>query len=195
MKPTLFLSSAFLIVAASPAFAHSGHTEASSLVSGLMHPAIGLDHVLAMVAVGLLSTQMRGKSMLALPVIFLAMMFVGAVLATSALALPFIEQGILGSVIILGAVIAKGDRLPTTVAASLVGFFALFHGAAHFVEMPASATTLSYGAGFSVATLVLISVGSVLGLAAPRLFGKIAATTVRLAGAAVSIAGVGLAIS
>ena len=119
MKPTLFLSSAFLTVIASPAFAHTGHTEASSLISGLMHPALGLDHVLAMVAVGLLAMQMRGKSRVVLPAIFIAMMIAGAALTTSALAIPFIEQGILGSVIILGAVIAKGDRLPTTVAASL----------------------------------------------------------------------------
>ncbi|MEH6401752.1 MAG: HupE/UreJ family protein [Sneathiella sp.] len=195
MKPTLFISTAFLTVAASPAFAHTGHTEASSLISGLMHPVIGLDHILAMIAVGLLATQMRGKSRTVLPAIFIAMMIAGAALASSAIAIPFIEQGILGSVIILGAVIAGGYRLPASIAASLVGFFALFHGAAHFVEMPANATTMAYGTGFLVASLALIAGGSVLGLAAPKFLGKVAPTTVRLAGAAVSFAGLGLAIA
>jgi len=195
MKPTLFISSAFLTLAATPAFAHTGHTEASSLISGLMHPVIGFDHVLAMIAVGILATQMRGKSRAVLPAIFIAMMVAGAALASSAFAISFVEQGILGSVIILGAVIARGDRLPTSISASLVGFFGLFHGAAHFVEMPATATTMTYGAGFLVASLALIAGGSVLGFAAPKLFGKVAPTTVRLAGAAVAFAGLGLAIA
>jgi len=195
MKPTLFISSAFITLAASPAFAHTGHTEASSLVSGLMHPVIGLDHVLALIAVGLLATQMRGKSRMVLPVLFVTMMIAGAAITSSAFAIPFVEQGILGSVIILGAVIARGDRLPTSITTSLVGFFALFHGAAHFVEMPANATTMTYGIGFLIASLALISAGSLLGLVAPKLLGKVASTSVRIAGAAVSFAGLGLAIS
>lgn len=168
MKRTLFLTSAFLCMAATPALAHPGHFTSDFSV-GLLHPFVGLDHMLAMGAVGLLAVQKGGKSLIGLPALFIAMMLVGGAMGMSLLSIPFIEQGILGSVIILGIVIAAGRYIPSSVAMMLVGFFALFHGVAHGLEIPAGVSNLVYAAGFASATLLLHGLGLAIGKTMPAL--------------------------
>lgn len=193
MKRTLFLTSTFLCMAATPALAHPGHFTSDFSV-GLLHPFLGLDHMLAMGAVGLLAVQKGGKSLIGLPALFIAMMLIGGAMGMSLLNIPFIEQGILGSVIILGIVIAAGRRIPSSFAMTLVGFFALFHGVAHGVEIPAGVGNVVYAAGFASATFVLHGLGLVIGKTMPTLVSDaLLSKAFRLAGAAVAIAGFGLA--
>jgi len=185
MKRTVFLTTAISLFAASPALAHPGHTVTGDLTAGLLHPFMGLDHILAMLAVGLLAAQSSGKSRLILPTLFVAIMAVGGVVGLSSLNVPYMEQGIVASVILLGAIIALGGKLPLMASGSMVAVFALFHGAAHGVEMPADTTALAYGIGMLAASSVLHAAGIAAGHFAPYVL--------RYAGAAVSLAGIGLA--
>ena len=173
------------------ALAHTGHGGAGSLVGGLVHPLSGTDHVLAMVAVGLLAAHLGGRSIVALPLAFMGMMLIGGTVAAGALPLAGVELGILASVLVLGLLIASGRSLPGTVALCLCALFALFHGHAHGAEMPAAASGAVYALGFLAATGSLhalgIALGSVLGRFAP-------AAAMRCAGAVIVLGGVGLAI-
>ncbi|WP_349360321.1 HupE/UreJ family protein [Stappia sp.] len=159
---------------ASPALAHVGvHDGAQgSFLSGFLHPIFGLDHVLAMLAVGLLAAQLGGRGRIALPAAFVAAMLGGFALALAGVALPAVEPMILASVIVLGVLIGAALRLPLPAAAGLVAVFAVFHGAAHGSEMGA-ATALPYALGFALATAGLTVLGLLLGLgaraAAPKL--------------------------
>lgn len=194
MKRTIFLSSIFISLLATPVMAHTGHTQVSGLTTGLLHPLLGLDHILAMIAVGLLVSQRRGKAAASLPAIFILMMLVGGALSMSNIAIPFIEQGIIGSVIILGAVLAAGHRISNSFAAILVGFFASFHGIAHVVEIPANASSIAYIGGFLMTTIALIAAGEVLGKSVPAAFaGNKSMSFYRLVGTALALAGLGLA--
>lgn len=140
---------------AAPAFAHPGHSHAATgFSSGFLHPLTGLDHLLAMLAVGLWAGQQRklAWSMLAL---FPLMMIAGALLAFGGMDLPMVEPGIAASVLVLGLLVAFAVRMPAVAGAAVVSFFALFHGYAHGSELPAGASALAYGAGFVIATLLL----------------------------------------
>jgi len=187
MRHTLILAAAFAGLFAAPALAHPDHTIAGDLVVGLMHPFMGLDHILAMVAVGLLAIQSGGKSKLVLPVLFVGVMMVGGYAGLSAFSIPFIEQGIVASVILLGAIIAFGGKMSFTFSAPLVAAFALFHGAAHGMEMPIDTSAVAYGTGMIAATGILHLFGMGAGRFAPQLL--------RYAGAAVAVAGVGLVVA
>ena len=126
-----------LIVATSlPAAAHVGHGETDGFIHGFMHPIGGLDHMLAMVSVGMLAALLGGRALWMVPVSFMAMMAVGAALAMSGFDLPFVELGISLSVIALGVAVALQLPLPMIGAMAFVGFFAVFHGFAHGAEMP-----------------------------------------------------------
>ena len=186
MRRTLILAAAFAGLFATPALAHPGHTMAGDLVTGLLHPFMGLDHILAMVAVGLLAVQSGGKSKIALPALFVGVMIVGGYVGLSAIGAPFIEQGIIASVILLGAIVAFGKQMPLTFSAPFIAVFALFHGAAHGMEMPVDTSAAAYGMGMIAATGALHFLGMAAGRFAPQL--------VRYAGAAVTVAGVSLAI-
>jgi len=173
------------------ALAHTGHGAPGSFASGLAHPLGGLDHVLAMVAVGLLAAHLGGRSVWALPLAFMGMMVAGGAVALFGLALPLVEFGILASVLVLGALIASGRSLPGALAAILCAAFAVFHGHAHGAEMPAAASAALYGAGFVLATGLLHALGIGLGWA----LGRFApATAMRVAGAAIVLCGAGLVI-
>ena len=139
-----------------------------SFTEGLLHPFSGLDHVLAMVAVGLWASQLGGRALWLLPLTFPAVMAVGAALGFGGVALPFVEIGIAGSVLVLGAAVALALRPSLAISIPLIGAFALLHGYSHGVELPADVSALSYGAGFIAATLLLHAVGIGLGLAANR---------------------------
>jgi urease accessory protein len=188
----LGIGSVAILLAARPALAHTGHGDASGLAHGFLHPLTGLDHVLAMIAVGLIAAQLGGRALVVVPAAFLAMMAVGGALGAAGFGLPLAETGIALSVIVLGAAIALGRALPILGAVTLVGAFAIFHGYAHGLEMPDAASGLAYGLGFLVATAGLHAAGIGLGLVAGRLSGQLGASGLRVAGAVLSVAGLGL---
>jgi urease accessory protein len=163
-----------------------------SFTEGMLHPFSGLDHVLAMVAVGLWASQLGGRALWLLPLTFPAVMAVGAALGLSGVTLPWVEIGIAGSVMVLGAVVALALRPSLAISIPLIGAFALLHGYTHGIELPASASALSYGAGFIAATLVLHAVGIATGLIGGRLPVRFAARTT---GGAIAVLGVMLLVT
>lgn len=177
------------ILAAFPAVAHSGGAIGAGLASGLAHPFSGLDHLLAMIAVGLWAAQTAGRAVWLLPIAFPAAMVLGAVAGASGVALPAAEIGIALSVLILGVLVAFAVRLSILGGAALVTAFAVLHGHAHGAEVPATADPLAYGAAFVLATVLLHLIGIGLGL---TLKSPLAARLVRAGGAAIAMAGVAL---
>lgn len=148
------------------AYAHPGH-DVASFVGGLSHPFSGLDHLLAMLAVGLYAARQQGAARWALPLGFVVTMLAGALLAQVGLAMPVIEAGIGISVVVLGLLVATLIRLPLAAGLPLVGAFALCHGAAHYAER-GSAGLLTYTAGFVLATAALHGLGYLLARATPQ---------------------------
>jgi urease accessory protein len=180
---------ALFATAAVPALAHTGAGSVSGLAAGFAHPMGGLDHMLAMIAVGLLGASLGGRWMWALPATFVAMMIVGGAAGVSGLPLPLVELGIKGSVVVLGLAIVFGASLSGVAAAALVAVFALFHGHAHGTEMPASVAALEYGAGFVAATAILHAVGLGIGLSTGFLSGRSGAVARRAGGGAIAALG------
>ena len=190
MKANPIAAAALVVLGATaPALAHTGHGDAQGIVHGFIHPLGGLDHLLAMVAVGLFAAHLGGRALWAMPSAFVAVMAVGGALGMNSVGLPHVETGIALSVVVFGAILAAGVALPVGLAAGLVGFFAIFHGQAHGAEMPAGASGVAYAAGFMIATAALHGAGIALGLGAGRLASMRA---VRIGGAAMAAAGVGL---
>jgi len=185
-------AAAVLIAFTGAAAAHPGHADAGGFAHGFMHPIGGLDHVLAMVAVGLWASQLGGRALWLLPLTFPAVMAMGAALGMSGVTLPWVEIGIAGSVMVLGAVVALALRPSLAISIPLIGAFALLHGYSHGVELPAGISALSYGAGFIASTLVLHAVGIATGLIAGRLPVRFAART---AGGAIAVLGVALLVT
>ncbi len=169
MQRTVSLSLA-VVLAATPALAHPGH-----VASGFLHPFSGLDHLLAMVTVGIwasfLSVERRSAAAL-VPGTFLAMMALGAAAGFAGIKLPLAEAAIIASVFALGALVALAVRLPSAWAMGIVGIFALFHGYAHAGEAPAGSPG-AYALSFLAATTLLLVVGLGLGVAARRLVGDL----------------------
>lgn len=160
-----------LALAPTAALAHVGvgvHDHAG-LAAGFLHPVSGLDHVAAMVAVGLWAATLGGRAMLAVPAAFVGVLSLGAVLGVAGVALPAVEPMIAASVVVLGLLTAFAVRVPAAAAAALVGFLGLFHGYAHGAEMPEMASPALYGLGFVTATVLLHAAGLGLGLVLPRL--------------------------
>lgn len=179
-----------LALAATPAFAHGGEAM-PSLGSGLLHPLTGLDHVLAMGAVGLWAGIQGGRATWALPAAFLAMTMAGAGLAVAGWTLPLVEAGILASVVIVGLLVARMVALPAVYGAALVGAFAVLHGQAHGADAPAGLGAVLYAAGFVLTTAGLLVAG--LGLAALA-GGRLSPVWVRGAGAVTAACGLVLAV-
>ena len=169
------------------ALAHQAGGEAIGLVGGLKHPVSGLDHVLAMVAVGLWGAQLGAPAIWLLPVTFPMVMAFGGMLALLGVPLPGSEIGISVSAVALGLVVMGEARPPLWAAAVLVGFFAIFHGHAHGTELPPGANGLLYSVGFVIATGALHATGIAIGLVHRWRAGAIA---LRVAGALVAAAGV-----
>ena len=180
------LATAALLVGAAPAFAHLNPAEHGSVMAGLSHPLFGLDHILAMVAVGLWAAQLGGRATWAVPSAFVGTMMAGFLAGHAGLSLPFVEPAILASVVVLGLLVAAAVRLPLALGATLVGIFALFHGHAHSAEL-GSAGALAFGAGFALSTVLLHAVGVGLGLSIGRY-----QLVARLLGAGTAVAGLAL---
>jgi urease accessory protein len=178
-------------LAPSLATAHTGVGHVEGFVHGFAHPLGGLDHVLAMVMVGLFAAQLGGRARWLVPASFVSVMILGGALGLAGVAVPFVELGIGLSIVVLGGVVAFNLRARVAAAMALVGFFAVFHGYAHGAEMPESASGLAYGAGFVLATAMLHAAGLAFGLA---LDGKVArgALVVRSIGALAAFAGIGV---
>jgi urease accessory protein len=173
------------------ASAHVGVGDSSGFAHGFFHPLSGIDHILAMVAVGMLAANLGGRALWAVPLSFVSMMAIGGALGVLAVAVPLVETGIGLSVVVLGAAVALGWKWPVA-AVALVGFFAIFHGHAHGSEMPVAATGLVYGIGFMLATALLHAAGIGLGLGVARLGSRFAPRAIQASGAIMAIAGIGV---
>ncbi len=165
------------------AHAHPGHA-VSGLTHGFSHPLSGLDHLLAMLAVGLWAGQLGGRARWQVPAAFLGVMILGGMLGMVGVSIPALEQGILTSVLVLGVLIAAAVRLPAEGSVAIVSAFALFHGIAHGGEMPGGVSGLGYAGGFALATALLHLVGLGLGLIAVEVRQT---RYVRFAGGAIAI--------
>ncbi len=182
------LAAAFALVSGA-AQAHTGGDATHGLMHGFAHPVGGLDHLLAMVGVGLWAAQQGGRALWLVPASFLVMMAVGGVMGMAGVALPAVELGIAGSVLFIGVLIGLSQKLPVGLGMALVGVLALFHGQAHGAEMPVEASGALYAIGFLAATAVLHGVGIGLALAGRTL---LTATALRLGGAGIAGAGAAL---
>ena len=166
--------------------AHEGGA-AVGLFNGLKHPVSGVDHVLAMVAVGLWGAQLGQPAVWVLPVVFPMVMALGGMLGLLGIPIPGVEIGIALSAVVLGVVVLGEVKPPVTVTALIVGLFAVFHGHAHGAELPEGASGVTYSLGFVVATGTLHAVGIAIGLVHRWPAGQKA---LRVAGAGVAAAGV-----
>jgi urease accessory protein len=177
-------ASAALLLTPALAFAHPGH-DGAGMLAGFEHPLTGVDHLLAMVAVGLWAAQQQGNARWALPLTFVASMLVGGLLGFAGLQLPLVETGIALSVLALGLLVALAVRPPMALAVGLTALFALTHGVAHGLELPELASPWTFAAGFVAATAALHAAG----YAVARLLPRAAAPLVRLAGFGSAVAG------
>lgn len=184
------LGAVLILMALLPATA-SAHTETGALggfVSGFTHPLTGLDHMVAMVAVGLWGAFLGGRAMWMLPVVFPVVMAFGGALGVLGVPFPAVETGIAVSGVVLGLMVAFAVKPPLWVAALIVGLFGMFHGHAHGTELPATANALAYSVGFVVSTGLLHLSGIALGLLVRWPWGKI---VVRAGGFAIAMVGLG----
>jgi urease accessory protein len=176
-----------LLAGAQPVLAHPQVGQAEGFATGFAHPLSGLDHVVAMIAVGLWGAQLGAPALWLLPVTFPMVMAFGGFLGLIGVPLPGVDVGIALSAVLLGVMVTSEARPPLPLAAALVGFFAIFHGHAHGTELPAGQSGLAYSIGFVAATGLLHGVGIAIGLVHQWAPGRVA---LRVAGAAVALAGV-----
>jgi urease accessory protein len=152
-----------VLVLTQPALAHEQAGVAGGLSSGLLHPLTGIDHLIAMVAVGIWGAQLGAPAIWVLPITFPLVMAFGGVLGVLRVPLPMPEVAVALSALVLGAAVAIRLRVPFAAAAVVAGLFAIFHGHAHGVELPSAANPLAYGVGFVVATGLLHLCGIAIG--------------------------------
>jgi len=179
-----------ILLAPSAAFAHNGEHAISGFVSGVLHPLAGLDHLLALLAVGIVAARQSGKARLAIPTAFLAFLLVGATAGVAGMVAPQVEAGILASLMILGLMISASTTLSATISTVLISIFALLHGQAHGAEIPAGASTFSYFSGFLLASL-LIQSGALI--CSAKMSEHNATLVNRIAGAGILVSGLTLA--
>lgn len=177
---TLMLASC--VLAPSVALAHPGH-DTSGIVSGMLHPLLGWDHLLAMVAVGMLAVMGRNKPAWQLPLAFVSFMLIGALFGISGVAIPAVESGILLSLVVLGGLLAFGRSCSLVLLTLCCALFGTLHGNAHGIELPANQGAISYITGFMLATIVLHAAGYLVA-------SKWQTLVVRVSG--VAIAGIGV---
>lgn len=168
------------------AFAHAAEGLAGGFLTGLKHPVLGPDHVIAMVAVGLWGAFLGRPAIWLLPIIFPMVMAFGGALGVAGVPVPSVETGIAVSGIVLGAMVAFAARPPLWVAAVIVGVFAIFHGHAHGTELPGAANPLAYSLGFVISTGLLHLCGIAFGALSQWQAGRIA---VRIAGGLIALGG------
>jgi urease accessory protein len=189
--PALILGIAAFL-APSLASAHVGVGSTSGFGHGLWHPLGGIDHVLAMVAVGMFAVNLGGRALWAVPLTFVSLMAFGGLLGAEHVAVPYVEVGIALSVVVLGLLVALQVQWPVAAAMALVGVFALFHGHVHGEEMPIAASGAAYAAGFMMATALLHIVGIAIGIGIQRSGSAHWHRTAQVSGFAMALAGAGL---
>jgi urease accessory protein len=188
MKPSAFLGLIviFSLTLPSTAAAHTETGVVGGFISGFKHPLTGLDHMVAMLAVGLWGAFLGSRAMWTLPVVFPVVMALGGAAGILGVPLPAVETGIALSGVLLGLLIAFAVKPPLWFAAIVVGFFAIFHGHAHGTELPRSANALAYAMGFVIATGLLHLCGITCGLLVRWPWGRIA---VRASGGVIAAIG------
>ena len=172
---------------AAAAHAHTDQMVTGGFVTGYLHPLTGLDHLLAMVAVGIWGASLGKPLIWALPIAFPLLMVVGGALGIAQVPLPYVETGIAGSVLVLGLAIAAAWRAPMLIALPIVALFGLLHGYAHGIELPTSVAPASFAAGFVVSTGLLHLAGIAFGAVKDLPFGG---PLLRASGGAIAAAGV-----
>lgn len=176
-----------LLGLAAPAMAHDGTGLAGGFAAGFVHPLSGLDHMLAMVSVGLWGAFLGRPLVVALPMLFPGAMVIGGAIGMLGVPVPPVEIGIAISVLVLGAMILFAVRAPVLVACAIVTVFALFHGYAHGMELPSAADPVGYSAGFVLCTGLLHLVGIAIGTLRNVPMGTLA---LRGAGGAIALSGI-----
>lgn len=151
---TRIVLAAALLGASGAALAHPGHG-VSGFAAGLAHPFTGMDHLLAMVAVGIWAAQSGGRRVWLLPATFMTLLLAGAGVALQWQSLPLVEAGIAASVLALGLLVSLSMRLPAALSVGVTAVFGFLHGYAHGLELPASAHPATYALGFLAATAFL----------------------------------------
>lgn len=159
MKHSRTITLTALCLFAGAASAHTGSHTPTGFANGLTHPLSGLDHLLAMIAIGLWAAQQGGRALWAVPAAFVGTMILGGGLALSGLSLPHVETGIAASVLVLGLLIATRRQWSVMAGIAIAAGFAMFHGYAHGLEMPQAASPALYALGFALATVFLHGVG------------------------------------
>jgi len=180
---------ALLTLSASPAFAHVGVGSTASFAAGVAHPLSGLDHMTVMVAVGLWAALKGNRALWVWPATFVGVMLIGGALGMAHVPVPFVEPGILASVVALGLLVALAVDLPLWIGALVIGVFAVFHGHAHGSEVAENVGGIEYMAGFALATATLHALGISFALLMNRVQAR---ALVRVAGAACVLVGIGL---
>lgn len=188
----LLLSLLVIFLVPSLVHAHIGVGDTSGFLHGFGHPISGLDHLLAMVAVGIWAAQIKGKAIWVVPITFVSTMVIGGTIGITGIHIPYVEQGIILSVLILGVFIAATVHLPLSLSSAVVGLFALFHGHAHGTEIPAAISGVSYGIGFAMSTAILHLSGICFSVFFQKIFRL---QVVRFAGVAIALGGIYLFIS
>jgi urease accessory protein len=174
------------------AFAHTGAgAHDHGFAYGFLHPLGGLDHLLAMIAVGLLAAHLGGRALWLVPLSFVTLMAAGGAAGFAEFRMPYVEFAIAGSVIVLGVLVAFRTNMPLIAAMLIAGFFAIFHGHAHGAELPDGESPFPYAAGFLIATALLHAAGIAIGLG----FAKLSASglgqrIVQASGGAMALVGV-----
>lgn len=166
--PILCMSALCLSLTSTPAFAHLPPDKYGSFAAGLSHPLSGLDHILAIIAVGLWAAMLGKRAVWIVPTAFVVIMLTGFGLALAHISLPAVEPMVLASTIVLGSVVAMALKLDVRLCTSLVGLFALFHGHAHGAEL-GQAGAAQFGLGFALITALLHAAGAAAGLLAGRI--------------------------
>jgi urease accessory protein len=189
MRAVLILAATLALM--SPAMAHTGIDHVHGFVAGLTHPLLGLDHALAMIAVGLWAGLIGGHAKWAWPLAFVGVMLASGLAAIAGIKLPLVETGIAVSVLVLGLLVALRTAAPVMIGALACAMFAVFHGYAHGAELPGGADAVAYAGGFVLATAFLHA----LGLGAAILIARqMTPTVTRLAGGGVALAGLVLLV-
>jgi urease accessory protein len=192
MKRLLQLAILTFFLAPAAALAHTDVGDTSGFMHGFMHPLGGLDHQLAMILVGVFAYQLGGRALWLVPLTFVGIMAVGGFLGIAGIPVPFIKVGIALSVIVLGAIVAFGVKIPVAAAMGIVGLFAIFHGHAHGSEMPLDASDLEHGLGFMLATASLHAVGVGIGFMIGMTTKWLGNNVYRVAGGLASVAALGI---
>lgn len=183
---TLLYIAVLTLALPSPAYAHL--IGGNGFMSGITHPLLGLDHLLAMVAVGIISVRIGGRAIWLIPLTFVLFLIIGGILALLGLTIPLIETGVALSVLICGIAIASAYKIDIKLALICTAFFALFHGYAHGTEMPLITNPALYAIGFTVSTALLHISGILAGHYASKT--KTTSDLLRYSGAAMGLIGV-----